>query len=294
LIKGKESQFRLRSIALRWGKANMGKSDGRFVWYELATTDIEKAKAFYSAVVGWRAADVAMPGSTYALFITGGTPVAGLAQLQPGAQKAGVSPQWMGYVEVGDVDAVARRVKKLGGTMHIPPTDIRNVSRFSVFADPQMATLALIKAHEAREQLPAQPNAAGYVVWRELLASDWEKAFIFYNKLFGWKKIDAPPDLTGGYQEFAAGTERVGGMFNHPDAGGFSFWLYYFSVGDIEASVKEVVGRGGKVIYGPVTVPGAARIVHCRDPQGSVFGLMDRRVRITIGCYSPRDPGNKQ
>jgi predicted enzyme related to lactoylglutathione lyase len=31
----------------------MVNSHGRFVWYELMTTNIETAKAFYADVVGW-------------------------------------------------------------------------------------------------------------------------------------------------------------------------------------------------------------------------------------------------
>jgi len=31
----------------------MVNSHGRFVWYELMTTDIKIAKAFYTSVVGW-------------------------------------------------------------------------------------------------------------------------------------------------------------------------------------------------------------------------------------------------
>ncbi len=169
MIKDKGSQFRLRSIALRRGKANMSKSAGRFVWYELATTDVETAKAFYSSVVGWGAADASTPGSNYTIFTAGGAPVAGLAKLQAGPQKAGeVPPQWRGYVGVDDVDAAISRAKKIGGTVHMPPTDVPNVSRFSVIADSQGATLALI---ESKEQ-PAQPDGLGQVVWRELIAID--------------------------------------------------------------------------------------------------------------------------
>ena len=73
MIKDKGSQLRLR-IALRRGKANMSKSAGRFVWYELATTDVETAKAFYSSVVGWGAADAPTPGSNYTIFTAGGAP----------------------------------------------------------------------------------------------------------------------------------------------------------------------------------------------------------------------------
>ena len=266
----------------------MGNSDGRFVWYELAASDAEKAKAFYTSVLGWETADVSMPG--YTLFTAQGAPVAGLTSLQPGAQKSGITPQWMGYAGVGDVDAVAASVKKLGGTVHVPPTDIPNISRFSVVADPQKAVFALIKGRETGERQPAQPDQPGHVVWHELIAADWENAFLFYNKLLGWQKASATPGPAGLYQEFSAGGETIGGMFSQPEMGGFAVWLYYFSVTDIGAAAKKLVAGGGSILYGPVTVPGAARIVQCRDPQGGIFGLMDRRVHISIGCYSPRDP----
>jgi predicted enzyme related to lactoylglutathione lyase len=272
----------------------MGKSDGRFVWYELATTDMETAKAFYSSVVGWDTADAPAPGSNYTIFTAGGAPVAGLTKLQARPQKTGVVlPQWRGYVGVDDVDAATRRVKKLGGTVHMPPTDVLNVSRFSVIADPQGATLALIERREAGEAQPPQPEGPGHAVWRELIAIDVERAFIFYNKLLGWQKAGATSSPLGNYQEFSAGADTIGGMFGRLDGAAFSLWLYYFSVGDIEAAAKQAVALGGKIIYGPLTVAGAARIIQCQDLQGAVFGLMDRRVHIAIGCYSPRDPSNK-
>ncbi len=36
----------------------MVNSHGRFVWYELMTTDAETANAFYANVLGWSARDV--------------------------------------------------------------------------------------------------------------------------------------------------------------------------------------------------------------------------------------------
>ena len=35
----------------------MANSQGRFVWYELMTTDVAAAKAFYAKVVGWGTED---------------------------------------------------------------------------------------------------------------------------------------------------------------------------------------------------------------------------------------------
>ena len=91
------------------GKTDMGNSGGRFVWYELATTDMDAAKAFYASVVGWGTAGASMPDSVYTLFTAGNTPVAGLMKMPPGA--GGTVPQWLGYVAVDDVDVVAGKVE---------------------------------------------------------------------------------------------------------------------------------------------------------------------------------------
>src|SRR5271169_1215592 len=117
---------------------------GRFVWYELTTMDMEAAKAFYAKVVGWGTQDASAPGADYTLFTVGRLPVGGLTSLPEDARRAGARPIWIGYVGVDDVDAVADRMVKLGGSVHVPPMDIPNISRLSVVADPQMAALALL------------------------------------------------------------------------------------------------------------------------------------------------------
>jgi hypothetical protein len=63
------------------------------------------------------------------------------------------------------------------------------------------------------------------------------------------------------------------------------FWLYYFNIDDIQAATKRVEAGGGQILYGPTVVPGGARIVHCADPQGAIFALLDRRGRKTIGYF---------
>ena len=123
----------------------MVSSHGRFVWHELTTTDMKSAKAFYASVVGWGARGASMPGSAYSLFTIGDSPVTGLMNMPEEARRTGVTPRWTGYLGVDDVDAAVERIKQLGGAVYVPPMDVPNISRFSVVADPQMATLALVK-----------------------------------------------------------------------------------------------------------------------------------------------------
>ncbi len=256
----------------------MSDSKGRFVWYELMTTDTGAAKEFYGEVVGWGSEDVQMPGMTYTLLKAGEKQVGGLMALPENARKAGAHPSWTGYVAVDDVDAATERVKQLGGTVHVPPTEIPNVGRFSLVADPQKATLALFKGNTAEYQ-PTEPEMPGGVGWHELLAVDWQKALAFYGELFGWKKSDAV-DMggMGTYQLFSTNGQAIGGMFNKPPIVPAPFWLYYFNVGDIDAAATRVKESGGQIVSGPMEVPGGGWIVHGTDPQGAMFALFGKRA----------------
>ena len=258
---------------------------GRFVWYELMTTDAGAAKAFYAKVMGWGIKCITMSGATYTLFSVGKVPVGGLMELPENALKMGAPPHWTGYVGVDDVDIAVERVKQLGGAVHIPPTDVPGISRFSVIADPQMATFALIRGLKPGRERPAELGAPAHVGWHELLAADWEKALDFYGKLFGWQKADAHVGSMGTYQKFSLRGETFGGMFTKPEMLPVPFWLYYFNISDIETAARRVEAGGGQILYGPTAVPGGAWIVHCTDPQGAIFALLDRRSRGTIGYF---------
>src|SRR4029450_248273 len=96
-------------------RTDMVNSHGRFVWYELMTTDMEAAKAFYAEVVGWGTQDASMPGMAYTLFTAGGTSVSGLMGLSEDARKSGLRPSWLGYGGVNHVGTPAKPIKRLRG-----------------------------------------------------------------------------------------------------------------------------------------------------------------------------------
>jgi uncharacterized protein len=250
---------------------------GRFIWYELMTTDMAAAKTFYAKVMGWGAQDVSMPGMAYSLFTAGKASVTGVMALPKDAKKMGARPRWIGYVGVDDVDAAAQRFKQLGGAVQVPPQDIPNISRFSIVSDPQMAMLALFKGMQPAQQQPIELGKTGHVCWHELLTLDCEKAFAFYNQLFGWQKADADIDPVNAYQTFSVGGETIGGMFPKPPIVPGSMWLYYFRVGDIYTAAERVRVGGGQVLDGPIELPVGSWIVRCSDPQGALFALEGTR-----------------
>jgi predicted enzyme related to lactoylglutathione lyase len=260
-------------------------TNGQFVWYELMTTDVKAAEAFYVKVVGWGTRDASTPGAPYTLFTAGEIPVCGMTSLPEEATRIGVKPGWLGYVGVDDVDAAVDRFRRRGGIVHVPPLDIPDISRFSVVADPQGATLALVKWRNAGGDMPAERDKAGRVGWHELMAADWTKAFAFYAELFGWRKGPSAVGPSGTYQQFAVGDRMVGGMYTKPTMVRVPFWLYYFNVHDIDAAAKRVTDAGGKVLEGPIEY-GAAWVARCMDPRGAMFALIG--MRGAVGYFVKR------
>ena len=177
------------------------------------------------------------------------------------------------------------RVKQLGGVVHVPPTDIPNISRFSVIGDPQMATLVLAKWLRPRREQSAEFSAPGHIRWHELFAADWEKAFAFYGTLFGWQNAGTDVDAAGAYRLFSTHGQTIGGMFTKPPTQSAPFWLYYFNVDDIDAAAKHVKAGGGDILNGPMEVLEGNWIVECRDPQSAMFALVGQRARAPIGYF---------
>jgi predicted enzyme related to lactoylglutathione lyase len=169
--------------------------------------------------------------------------------------------------------------------VHVPPTDIFNISRFSVFADPQTAALGVLKWMRPGDGQPADMSARGRVGWHELIATDREKALAFYSELFGWQQADADVSALGTYQLFSAGGETIGGMVAAPATMPASFWLYYFNVGDIDTAAKRVTAGGGRILGRARELPGGSWVVQCADPQGAAFALEGKRGRGRTGYF---------
>jgi predicted enzyme related to lactoylglutathione lyase len=246
-----------------------------FVWHDLMTTDTRAAETFYSKVVGWRAQDAGMPDRSYTILHVKEIPIGGLMPVPPEAAAAGAKPVWNGYVGVNDVDAFAKRVTQAGGAVHRGPEDIPGVGRFAVVADPHGASFILFKGSTDAQPQPPAPGTPGHIGWHELYAGNLEQAFAFYSGLFGWTKTEAV-DMgpMGIYQTFATDSAPVGGMMTKPDAIPAPMWLYYFNVDDIEAAAARVKDSGGRVLNGPLQVPGGSWIVQCSDPQDAMFALV--------------------
>jgi uncharacterized protein len=246
---------------------------GKFGWYELMTSDTKAAGRFYSDVVGWSTEELSSTdGQNYTTFNVGKVGIAGMLNI-PG------HTAWIGYIAVADVDAHIEKIVEAGGKLWKPATDVPGMLRFAVMSDPQGAAIVVFTPNPAMPtpERPAPPTA-GTVGWHELYTTDLEGGFSFYNKLFGWSKVtDMDMGRMGVYRIFDEGDGNPmgdGGMMTKPPGAPASSWNFYFNVDSIKAAIERVKKGGGRVINGPMQVPGGSWIIQGEDPQGAMFSLV--------------------
>lgn len=246
-----------------------------FVWHDLITTDTAAAKAFYAQVFGWSMQ--AFPGENeYTVVSAGSVGVGGIMPIPVQASDRGAPACWQGYIAVPDVDAYAERIQAKGGSVVQAPQDIPTVGRFAVVSDLHGAVFILFKAKgDAPVSSPVQ-RAPGTVGWNELHAGSGLSAFNWYAEIFGWKQVrDVDMGPMGIYRLFSTGgADAVGGMMTKMPDAPTPFWAYYFNVDALDAAIDRVNAAGGKVLNGPVEVPGPMFIANCQDPQGAWFSMV--------------------
>ena len=255
---------------------------GDFIWYELMTTDAEGAKAFYDAVVGWSFGEGAEEYQGYRMINTGdGGFAGGVMPLNAEMQQHGARPTWLGYLNVSDVDDKVASIEAAGGTALMGPTDIPNVGRIAMVADPQGAPFYVMKPipPAGRENEPSNvfsPLDQGRCAWNELSTSDPAAARRFYEEQFGWTTENFMPMGEHGEYRFIDHQGLTLGAIAGAMGGQRSHWRYYFRVPSVSGAKATVEARGGQVVMGPMEVPGGDHIIVGIDPQGAEFALVGK------------------
>lgn len=245
------------------------------MWFDLFTTDTEAAKNFYAKVAGWKAVPFGELDPGYQMFMSGDVPVGGVSTLKKEKVSQSIPAHWLGFVAVEDVNKTATRAKEMGGTIAKEPWDIASVGRIAVILDPQGGALGIFTPEKEGESIDAS-SPLGRFAWSELAAEDGEWAYNYYRDLLGWLDSDVMEmGPAGTYRMFKVeGMEKAaGGIYSKSKELPHTAWLYYITVAELDASVKTVKSEGGKVLNGPMDVPGGGRICQCLDPQGVAFAL---------------------
>ena len=111
-----------------------------FVHVELNTTDVDKAKTFYSQLFDWQLEDMSMgPSGTYTQIKVGEGTGGGMMK----HPVSGAPSSWLAYVLVDDISAATQKAKTLGGKVMKDVTEVMDMGSLSIIVDPTGAALGL-------------------------------------------------------------------------------------------------------------------------------------------------------
>lgn len=244
-------------------------NSGRFVRYDLMTTDPDAARAFYSALFGWTAAaHEPMPGFKATQFMAGDAVIGGVVPFEAQPQ---LGSHWICYVAVDDIEAVCAAAEGAGGKVCVPPFALPGLGTFAVLEDPHRAFISPIQLEQG--DTPRPEPGVGRVCWHQLIATDPTAVVEFYRATFGWSlepdeswpdtrvvKLDGVP--------IAAVKRNPAGPDDAPDP-----WLPYIAVESCVAAEARAIELGGEALAPTTTVPGACAVAVMVDPTGAQFAL---------------------
>lgn len=114
----------------------------------------------------------------------------------------------------------------------------------------------------------------GAFSWNELMTTDIDGAKSFYSKMFNWQFQDMQMEMP--YTMANADEQEVAGLMPMPpEAVGMPpMWGGYVTVDDVEASAKQAVDLGGKILLDPRDIPEVGRFCVISDPQGATLSII--------------------
>ena len=107
------------------------------VHFELPAADAGRAKGFWSGVFGWTFQE--LPGTTYLLFRAGSPPNGSFYLVKRMPKKGQVNV----YVEVDDIDAKLKEIRKARGKVLLKKTAVGTMGWMAQFATPDGCFMSL-------------------------------------------------------------------------------------------------------------------------------------------------------
>jgi predicted enzyme related to lactoylglutathione lyase len=231
---------------------------GKFVWNDLLTDDVETAREFYGQLFGW----TFTTQGRYTVVQSEGRNIGGMVELKGDPEQPSAA-RWLCTLSVDDVDAAVALVKSEGGTVNEGPLELLNRGRGALVRDPQGAQLVLLHS-EVGDPEDEEPAMMSWL-WHELWSNNSEASLAFYQKLAGY---DYEGDATD-YLVLVNEDQWRAGIRFIDDSELEMRWVPVVRVVDTEAIAEKAEQLGGEIRVAPRPTESGGSVALLVDPSGA-------------------------
>ena len=213
---------------------------GKFVWHDLLTEDVSKAKTFYAGLFGWTYVDK----YGYTTIYHHGKPIGGMMHVAHTSDSK-AEAVWLSSMSVANVDSAIAVVKANKGKVLKGPLDMPQRGRGVLVSDAEGAHIVLLhaKGGDPKDDTPK----IGDWLWNELWTIDPKKSEALYHKLGGYSVAQTK----NGYRLLQQKEKWRAGIRDVSKEDAKSRWVSVIRVSNLQESMKKVVALGGEVLMKP-------------------------------------------
>jgi len=240
-------------------------NQGQVIWRDLATPDVEKAKAFYGSVFGWTFEDQGKGKDRYTTIRHNGKAIGGML---PMADVEGQRGEWICSFSSPHVPTAVEKIQAKGGKLLGSPTQLNGRGEQAVVTDPQGAVFGLLRSSTGD---PAMGGASeGDWLYTELWATDAKSARRFYSETFGYiPQMEMRSEVP--YWGLFKGDTPYAGLIQNPVENTRSHWVPYIKVSDPKMMTRKAEQAGAKVLLAPTEQVRKGSVAFLLDPTGAPF-----------------------
>ena len=231
---------------------------GKFVWNDLLTNDVNAAKEFYGQLFGWTFAQL----GRYTVVQNNGRNIGGMVELKTDPDNPSAA-RWLCTLSVDDVDEAVTLFIAEGGTVNEGPLELLNRGKGALVRDPLGAQLVLLHAKDGDPE-DEEPAMMSWL-WHELWSNNAEASLAFYQKLAGY-------DFEGDVSDYLVLTRedqwRAG--IRYLDESDLEMrWVPVVRVADTEAVAEKAEQLGGEIRVAPRPTESGGSVALLVDPSGA-------------------------
>lgn len=245
---------------------------GRPVWIDLTTADIQRAMHFYGSVFEWTFEDMGADFGHYHLVKSRDLTIGGMMGRVP--EMMGEGPDaWSVYLYTPDAQATCDKATAHGGSVIVPPMPVGDMGISGMVTDPGGAATGFWQPQGFEGiQLEA---VAGAPCWYELFTPAYEASLDFYREVFGWdvSTMSDTEDFT--YSTNGAEPHAVAGIMAADSLGEdrSAHWRTYLGAVDVGVVAQRITSLGGS-IEGEIRDSPYGPLGEVVDDQGAKFVIV--------------------